>query len=241
MKSWRVTFDGQLRKRDTPDLFHVKFDLVWTATTDWFDFDTDMDEHPVCEAIARETWDRAFFDRLRDAHQTHHEQFGVLKGQLKIDGHSDQTIELKSMRDHSYGFYRDWNDFHRYILQYFAFDDGSHLAVHLVCLKPTMTQLVTGFIMDPDGKKIPIYSCDRPLYTIGEDGQPPQNYDFTLTAGTRRYHIECEKVQMPDYYCGWNREAKLNVYMCKAKMNGVQGRGMCEFEYNNSQKSGLVD
>lgn len=194
-----------------------------------------MHAHPVCEAIAREKWDREFFDRLRDAHQTHHEQFGQLKGRLKIDQQQERSIELKSMRDHSYGLYRDWNDFHRYILQYFAFDDGSYLALHLVSLKPTMTHLVTGFVIDKNGEKLPIYSCDRSLYSIGEQNRrPPPEYEFTLTAGGRSFRVECEKVEMPTYYCGWNREAELNVYMCKAKINGVDGRGMCEFEYNNN-------
>lgn len=196
-----------------------------------------MHAHPVCEAIAREPWSREFFDRLRDAHQTHHEQFGVLRGPLKIEGHDDRQLELKSMRDHSYGLYRDWSDFNRYILQYFAFDDGSHLAIHLVSLQPTMSHLITGFVSDKDGNKIPIYACDRPLYTIGEDGQPPEKYDFTLTAGARQLHVECEMVQAPYYYCGWNKEAKLHVYMCKAKLNGVEGRGMCEFEYRNVDKA----
>lgn len=236
MKSWRVTFDGELQKRETKEVLKVKFDFIWTAKTDWFDFDTDMHAHPVCEAIARESWDRAFFDRLHDAHQTHHEQFGVLKGPLAIEGLGEQQVELKSMRDHSYGLYRDWSDFHRYILQYFAFDDGSHLAVHLVSLKPTMTHLVTGFVTEKNGTKTPIYACNRPLYTIGENGQPPEKYDFTLTAGTKRLHVQCEKVQAPVYYCGWNQEAKLHVYMCKATMNGIEGRGMCEFEYNNVGK-----
>lgn len=35
MKSWRVTFDGQLQSRETKKLYKVQFDLIWTATTDW--------------------------------------------------------------------------------------------------------------------------------------------------------------------------------------------------------------
>lgn len=233
MKRWKIKFDGDLSSRKTKTSYHVKFDLDFVATSDYFDFDTDMDPHAISSAVALEPWSKEFFDRLASVHQTHHEQFGVLQGNLHINDKLQQ-ISLKSMRDHSYGMYRNWNDFHRYILQYFAFDDGSHMALHLVSLSgSTMSHLVTGFVIERDGTKSPIYSCNTHLYDIAEDGQPPDAYSLGVIAGGKSYELKVTKTDSAVYYCGWNWEAKLHSYMCKASVNGINGFGMCEFEYRN--------
>ena len=36
--------------------------------------------------MAREPWSREYFDRLREAHQSHYQQFGRLTGRLVVDG-----------------------------------------------------------------------------------------------------------------------------------------------------------
>ena len=43
----------------------VNFDLHWEASTRCFDFDTDLDKDAICDAMAREKWSRAFFDKLK--------------------------------------------------------------------------------------------------------------------------------------------------------------------------------
>ena len=44
----------------------VNFDLMWSATTGVFDFDTDVDTEAMAEAIAREPWSRKFFMNLKE-------------------------------------------------------------------------------------------------------------------------------------------------------------------------------
>ena len=36
-------------------------------------------------------------------HQTHYEQWGVLCGRVAVEGHEEQELYLKSLRDHSFG------------------------------------------------------------------------------------------------------------------------------------------
>lgn len=43
----------------------VNFDLLWTAFTPYFDFDTDMSPVTMADAICRETWSRSYFDDLQ--------------------------------------------------------------------------------------------------------------------------------------------------------------------------------
>ena len=37
------------------------------------------------------------------AHQTHYEQFGIISGEVKIEGHGTRQVQLRGVRDHSYG------------------------------------------------------------------------------------------------------------------------------------------
>jgi len=50
---------------DLAKLVDVNFDIEWTAITRYFDFDVDLDPRVLCDAIARETWTRGFFNNLR--------------------------------------------------------------------------------------------------------------------------------------------------------------------------------
>lgn len=43
----------------------VKFSLDWVAYTRYFDFDTDLHPHALCDAMAREKWNKNFFEQLR--------------------------------------------------------------------------------------------------------------------------------------------------------------------------------
>ncbi|PAA62079.1 hypothetical protein BOX15_Mlig026943g1 [Macrostomum lignano] len=240
MKEWRVTFNGELRQRRGRQVRQVSFDLTWRAETPCFDFDTDMDAGPTCEAIAREPWSGDFFQRLREAHQTHYEQFGRLTGEIKVQDVGQWQLNLDSMRDRSYGLYRKWNDFHRYILQYFVLEDSTCIAFHLVCLPVLMTHLITGFVITPDKKKLAATASSRSLWQIGETEPPPKTYQVDLTVqGNQRYELEVTSVDAPSYYCGWNWEARLYCVLAKIRCklpDGriVNGRGMCEFEYRHS-------
>lgn len=233
MKKWRVTFDGPLKHRISGKTRHVSFDLEWTADTGCFDMDTDMDKSATCRAIAREPWTKDFFELLENMHQTHYELYGQLTGLLHVEG-LDEPIQLRldSMKDRSYGKYRDWGDFHRYILQYFAFENGDRVGCMIVSMPNTMTNLVCGYLMNGKDTKHAIYGTDKWLYEIGEDS-PPDSYELLFCAGDRKYRLEVELVEKPLYYCGWEWQAKLFSTMVKAKLDGVPGRGMCEFEYRN--------
>ena len=44
----------------------VTFDLLWSATTPMFDFDTDLNTDAMAEAIALEPWNKKFFSNLQE-------------------------------------------------------------------------------------------------------------------------------------------------------------------------------
>lgn len=65
-------------------------------------------------------------------HQTHHEQFGDLKGNISIDGKS-YSFNIETVRDHTVGV-REWRLFHRYCLHYFSNEYGDRFAVGIVSM-----------------------------------------------------------------------------------------------------------
>ena len=49
----------------------VTVNMEWSAYTNFFDFDTDLDARAMSAAIARERWSREFFDKLKTYADSH--------------------------------------------------------------------------------------------------------------------------------------------------------------------------
>ncbi|CAG2238130.1 unnamed protein product [Mytilus edulis] len=170
MKKWKLSYNGKMRNRTTDKLVDVTFDLEWIAFTKYFDFDTDLHPNAMADAIAREKWSRKYFDVLKSVHQTHYEQFGEISGTVNISG-EEKFIKIDGVRDHSYGNIRDWKYFHRYALQYCTLEDRTAICVGTICMPITMSRLLVGYVLHPDGDKtynMKITVLEAPIFYIGE-------------------------------------------------------------------------
>jgi len=244
MKKWRIRFEGKLRlNRDESQLMDAKLTVDWTACTDYFDFDTDMNPHALAVSIAREPWSREFFKRLRDAHQTHHEQFGDIRGSLKLlggkspRGELEYQLNMRGGRDHSYGNVRLWSHFHRYAMQFVHTADGTCFNAAVVSIpNVTMSRLEFGYVFTKNGRKLALRSVDLPLEKLGETREAPMCYEFGFEdeEGTR-YQVECEVLARPEFYMGEDgrRDALILEQMCRYKVNGKEGWGFSEWQYRH--------
>ena len=145
----------------------VKLDAVYTSDLDYFDFDSDMEPWTVARAMAREPWNKEYFQRLKDAHQSHYEQFGDVSGILTIDGSrrdilvnllnkslkNDLLIQVNVMRDHTHGCTRDWKLMHRYCLHNFTCKNGIRGFLGIVSQPGTFSFLELGYIYNKHGEK----------------------------------------------------------------------------------------
>lgn len=238
MKEWKVEFSGKLRAADNR-LLDVQISLDWIADSKVFDFDTDMNDNAVCEAIAREVWTKEFFNNLKTAHQTHYEQFGIMQGTVNVEGHEQILLCLKGVRDHSYGNLRDWKDLHRYCIQYASLENGMYIAVGLICFPKTMSRLLMGYVMQPDGTKDSVSWTDFEFVNFGDDGHPPETMSFNFTAGSILYRLQCTVVSAPFFYIGDDRDARIHERMCTFIVNGVPGTGISEWEYRNINRHSI--
>ena len=90
MRRWRLSFEGRMRNERAGSEHSVKISGTYTSQLPYFDFDSEMEAWTVARAMAREPWSRAYFARLKAAHQNHYEQFGDVRGVIEVDGEEHQ-------------------------------------------------------------------------------------------------------------------------------------------------------
>lgn len=239
MKKWKLSFRGDMVLDG--NLVPVVLNAVWERCSDYFDADTDMDEHALAMSIAREPWSRAFFERLKSSHQTHYEQFGDFRGTAKVGG-VEYSLNLRGARDHSYGNEREWKHFHRYALQFVHLDNGICFNVGVLSMPNiTMSRLEFGYVFLKNGGKQAVEWCDIDMSNLGEcPAQPPDVYEFKFSAGNEIYQVQCEVVHRPVFYLGQDWEAKVYEQMCRYIVNGVKGYGFSEWEYRHLGPEGVL-
>ncbi|XP_049874258.1 uncharacterized protein LOC126372504 [Pectinophora gossypiella] len=235
MERWTVAYKGEMWYQNDPEkVVQVEFSGEWTATTDYFDYDTDLHPPTVIRSIAREKWSRKYFQDLKNAHQSHYEQFGVLKCEFNIEG---ETFEytLPSFRDHSYGDRRDWSLMHRYAFHHIFLQNGSSMSVGVICQPCTASVFEAGEIALANGKILPIKWVDLKLHQHGEEGTAPRDYAFSFQAGDEVYTVQVLVEYEAVHYVSKDWEARMVERFCKFVVNGVPGRGVSEFHYNNKE------
>ncbi|PVD27980.1 hypothetical protein C0Q70_10556 [Pomacea canaliculata] len=233
MKTWRLSYQGKMRIKKDKKEVNVKFILNWNNFTPFFDFDTDMHPAMMADGIAREKWSREYFSTLQRQHQTHYEQFGILTGNIEIEGYETRRVELRGVRDHSYGNIRDWKSLHRYGLQYISLEDGSAICVGAISMPVALSRLTVGYVFHPDGHMDAVSSSEFELYDHGEDGRPPKSLRFKFSAGGKQYDMECIVLDCPIFYMGEEWDAKIYERFCQYQVNGLKGWGISEWDYRN--------
>ena len=169
MKKWKVQFSGNMKLQNNPEsVYKVNIDAEYTSDLEFFDFDSDMDPWTMARAVSRESWSREYFDRLKEAHQSHYEQFGHVAGTYSIDDGDKRDFkvniqrqehvnkyccQVSVMRDHTHGSNRDWKLMHRYCLHNFTCEDGTRGFLGIVSQPGIMSYLELGYIYDRKGKK----------------------------------------------------------------------------------------
>ncbi|RZC38423.1 uncharacterized protein BDFB_007358, partial [Asbolus verrucosus] len=233
MKKWHVSYNGKMRLQKSPDrLLDVKLNGEWTSDLPYFLFETDISLNCLAKAIARETWTNEFFKSLKTAHQTHYEQMGYFTGTLSV-GHKSYRLEMDAFRDHSFGYKRDWSLMHRYAFHMMYLQDGTRVSIGIVSQPVTTSLLEMGYVVLPNKTLQCIDSCDLLLYQHGEKGNPGKNYAFSFQANKQTYEAKIQVIYESFHYKGNNIEAKLIERFIECEVNGIKGKGISEWHYNN--------
>ena len=247
-RRWRLKKSGPMRllpenfqgvpdvKTDTK-MVNVDFEATWDATSRIFDTDTDIHIHSISDSVAREDWSREMFETLKKQHQTHLEQFGEVKAKVTIEGHGTFNPRIQVLRDHTFGKFRDWNEFHRYSIFYLFCEDGSGLNLTNLSRPVTMSRLAFGYRVYPDGSIKPVPRTDFELFKHDEEGHAKPGLTFQAKGGGKLpllwpevYDVTIDKVfAAPSFYIGNDRDAKITDCFVRGTINGRPCWGINEW------------
>ncbi|CAL1541954.1 unnamed protein product [Lymnaea stagnalis] len=248
MKRWKLTYSGKLRKGLCNDVVNkpqqyleTSFSFIWSAFSQPFNFDTDMAPSLLADSIAWENWNKDFFQRLKDNHQSHYEQWGELRGRLNVEGQEEQLLTLQCVRDHTFGR-RDWRSFHRYIIQFIHLENGISIQVGIVSQPDLMTHVKIGYISFANGDIMSVTDVTLKLWEIGEETMdPPDTWAFSFTAGGARYNVTATKGTTPVWYHHDDRGGKVMEVFTTFEVNSIKGRGISEYFYRNHNGPIMTD
>ncbi|XP_075973431.1 uncharacterized protein LOC142974794 [Anticarsia gemmatalis] len=236
MRTWKVLYKGDMKPRNNPEkIVKVEMELTWSANFAPFNYDTQMAPKSVARDMAREKWSKQYFKLLKKIHQTHYEQMGFIKGNVTVDG-KEHEVNMPCVRDHSFGPFRDWHTFHRYVYHFIFLENGDSMAVGSVCQPSVLSHLTIGYLCrQSDQTVFPVESCDFKLYQHGENQIMPKDYGFVFSAGKETYGVRIQVNDEESFYIGKSREAKFYERWCTVDVNGVKGWACVEWQYNNVQ------
>ncbi|XP_063533596.1 uncharacterized protein LOC134743893 [Cydia strobilella] len=235
MRTWEVTYSGEMKTKDGKKM-DVELSVTWSAHFGHFNYDTQMAPLSMASDMAREAWSADYFKLLKKFHQTRYEQMGHLLGTVTINGLTTD-ISMPCVRDHSFGNYRDWRNFHRYVLHFLYLENGDCLTVGCVSQPVVISHLTIGYLCRKADQTIfPVKSTDFKLYQHGENGILPKDYGFSFKAGGERYVVKVLVDEEDSFFMGKDREAKIYERWCTAEVNGLKGWGCAEWHYNNTRK-----
>lgn len=234
MRTWKLTYNGSMKQKSNPEEYlTVELSLTWSAQWPHFNYDSQMAPYSMATDMARESWSQDYFKLLKKLHQTHYEQMGLITGIVKVDG-KQYELSMPAVRDHSFGPFRDWRTFHRYVYHFIFLDNGDCMAIGSVSQPAILSHLTIGyFCRKSDQAVFPVEWCDFQLYQHGEKQILPKDYGFMFKAGGDIYTV---KVQVDDedvFYIGKERTSKFYERWSTVDINGVKGRACVEWQYNN--------
>ncbi|XP_030762707.1 uncharacterized protein LOC115887428 [Sitophilus oryzae] len=234
MKEWTIEYNGQLKEfNDITKLHNVKITAQFTSNKPIYNMDRDLDPWEMARSLAYEKWSRGYFDNAKEHHQTHYEQYGIVKAKISIDGKVHETV-FDSLRDHSIAKNRDWGHFKRYGIHFLSTENGDHLTIGTLCMPSYLSRIKIGYMYNAVDKKIyNIRSSNLELYQFGELGTPPKDYAFTFKAGKTEYVMQVNIIDSPYFYLSKDCEVKVYEQLCTIDINGVKGWGSAEWIYRN--------
>ncbi|KAG6442384.1 hypothetical protein O3G_MSEX002301 [Manduca sexta] len=237
MRTWQLCYNGEMKPRGKQDQrVKVEMALTWSAWWPPFNYDSMMAPESMASDMAREHWSKDYFKLLKKFHQTHYEQMGFLRGTVKIDG-KEYDLNMPAVRDHTFGSFRDWHTFHRYVLHFIFLDNGDCMAIGSVSQPAILSHLTIGYLCrHADQTVLPVKWCDYRLYHHGENKIMPKDYGFVFKAGNQEYAVKVNVEDEDANYFGNGRIAKIYERWSSVEVNGVKGRACVECQFNNVQK-----
>jgi len=225
-KTWRIRFDGTVHDKDN-NPHECKTDLLFTGENPIYDFATSSDQNSIAGAIAAEKWNKEFFFKLKDTHQTHYEQTGNIKGFIILDN-KKHDLDFRASRDHSFGS-RNWLTWDRHFWITGLSDNGYHWTVTTIRFD-FLGRLTAGFVIGPDGVADAIVECTD-LETVSKEKLlPDQGIVELIMRSGKKHQIRFKR--NGDFPYIMDKKYLMFEAIGTYQFDGVDGLGMVEFGFH---------
>lgn len=142
-KKWRIEYDGKLRDCATGEVLDSKITVVFSASLPIYDFMYHADRfNGMADAIAREKWNKDFFNEIGRNNQRHYEQTGRIEGYVQCGGELI-SMDMPCVRDHSFGR-REWDLMNDHLWCLGITEKGEALCFSIVNY-PRMKRIFSGY------------------------------------------------------------------------------------------------
>lgn len=225
-KTWAFSYNGKLKNIKTGKQVSANIACEFSATGDIFEFGHHLDSRVLAKSIAKEKWTKAFFAALKENNQTHYEQPGKVNASIIIDG-KITDLSMPAMRDHSFGK-RDWNYMNKHFWLMALFEDKSHLNANMVSY-PAVKRLETGYLVGKTTVCVEEAKIDGDMPSTGVPKE--FSYRAKLLSG-KDIVVNCKLEMVFEFHFdGYTIYEGIGTF----EMDGIKGRGVLEFGYNDDK------
>jgi hypothetical protein len=224
---WSVRYDGPLR--DGAREVAARLDLEFVGASPVVDFRDAKDDWQVARVVGEEHWTRAFFDELRELHQTHLEQAGSLRGTVTLDGVT-REVNWPAVRDHSYGK-RRWGTMTRHGWFCAVLEDGTSVCVSRAKYA-FLGEMGAGYVVK--GGSFDAVVRSEALESFAGPPRQRQHAMWLETKSGRRLTLRSTftHAHVFDLDGGVYR---IREGLGRIELDGVPGRGIAELGWNRAQ------
>lgn len=121
---------------------------------------------------------------------------------------------------------------YRYIYHVIHLSDKKRISIGVVSQPCTSSYLEMGYVCYPEGRIDPIQECDLLLYQHGENGHLPDALCFTFHTEENIFEVKIKYEIDAEHFKGTNEECKMCERFFTCEVNGIDGRGISEWQYN---------
>ncbi|XP_055938077.1 uncharacterized protein LOC129968247 [Argiope bruennichi] len=192
MRRWRIFFNGVLKETSengTPSekKVHVKFALLWRASTDPFDFKTDVKSKALASSLAKAKWNQCTppLEKLFSA-LDFYAQCGIIMGTVCLDGSDEVNLYLFGERLRFLGDVCSMKDMECFHILGHISKNGRFVHVVEVSLPNVVENLIFGFATVLTGGVLPLEDngCYLEKYINGND------IEAAFQAGGKLFHLK---------------------------------------------------
>ncbi|KAF8792175.1 putative phosphoenolpyruvate synthase like protein [Argiope bruennichi] len=192
MRRWRIFFNGVLKETSengTPSekKVHVKFALLWRASTDPFDFKTDVKSKALASSLAKAKWNQCTppLEKLFSA-LDFYAQCGIIMGTVCLEGSDEVNLYLFGERLRFLGDVCSMKDMECFHILGHISKNGRFVHVVEVSLPNVVENLIFGFAAVLTGGVLPLEDngCYLEKYINGND------IEAAFQAGGKLFHLK---------------------------------------------------